>query len=1541
MRTRYCLIIVLMFARAFSVHGQSVDAFGLTVGPWPAMEAKLLVTDAAGRTLRPTLADLQVWEEGVPVQNLRLTCPQPVEVRPASIALSIDISNSMSRDIPPAVMALAHSFSTALVRGTTMPPSDVALQVCDDAPRTLVDYTTNAQRLVDVIGSVVPRGGNDFVKHLLDADDGLLTIASRGSNARAAVLVTDAFWESMSNTDIQRAIDICTRNNVRFFVVVLTERGLSTTGIVESFRTIADASGGGVFEGVVTDSMAATLAASLVTTVQGAEPCIVTWDAWPLCPSADVRRITYGVRGVDTVTIDYPSQWFEKRQLVVSPDVVRFTTLPAGSTGTALVRVTARRAPATIVNVYSTDPAFSVSPTSFALPEGSFIDLTVTYTSDGRGLIGTRLNLVDPACEWEMPAIRVSRSSSPGVYDIDVVDPNGKETFLAGSDTVISWVSGDTTRPVDVDVTIDYGGSWIPVARGVIGTQVPWSPIPRVVSDRCLARVTSTAPPLPDSLLAFAYECTALDVMTVDPATAWSGSIAIGTAYGFLARGSRGYARIDAVWQPHTDTICDVVGDPSEPLRVLTGSVDGTCAVHEDVLTVRTMTHGAPVRAVQFAGPGARCYSAGDDGRIVQWNYTTGSLQRVVVSLGSPIVAMRCIGNDSIIVATADGITRCILASDGSNVWQFSLGTDAIRSIDVHHAHHKIAVGTINGLVYTLDPANGTASTIPLQVSASNSPIVDVAFGNDNPGISLILAACADGEMFSTIPSTSGLTPLRHYDRPGRCVARYDDVIALGWSGSITTSYVSPDPLSSAFTNDVDVIVNAMIDRSASRLVTVSQGGWTWIWDISARRPEHVFRIEPIDPLVAPALSPSGRYLVAMADNSTLALYDLDDVRAAPTTSVIGGGAFVLKFDPEDDALLGVGSAVGVTRISVPSLIEGITYPSSFGEVIDFAWSPDGSLLSIVEPNASIRTIDMVTGMVPPPIPVNNIIDRTITSIAWHPNGRQLYAASGNNLSLIDVPTRNVMFQVDLDAPANEVSVSPLGTQVVVVQGSRTEPIHVFDASSLTPLYGVGASLGSKYRPTHGRFAGATLMHASSSVFGAGIVRSFGPAGPTTITDVSDTLFSIVWPQATARDVDMGRVRVAQRKDSTVTDLVRNATSFKLRADSIRLFGTNAAEFRVTIENIPGTLGAPSLSRGEITFTPSGLGTRTASCEIYVGRDTARFTITGVGVEPTLAFVRQRIDMGTHLIGETFDSSVVVLKSVSASPTQILRMCLLDGPTMPFRIVEGSGVTCAAPFVVAPGDSIRVVLRFTPSYIGRVSTLLEVETDDGLGTYDVTVLGTGIGPVIGIRSDSGYPGDRRPFTLEMRGVNGMLQGGATLGYEAELSFEPSVIVAQSGERTANGKVIMRGTWSGADSVIGSLPATIVLGRFDSTIVRIDRFVWFDEQGAPLDRDMKLEHGVYRVLGICDENGNRLFEPGSQIAGVRATATGIEVDVTLKQDGDVTIDVSTIQGRTIRQHTERGRPGQLSVPIDLNDIAHGIYMVRVHTSTTVKSVLISW
>ena len=1533
-------ICIVLLSLAAAAKGQSVSTFGLTVGPWPITSVQILSTDFTGKPIRPNVSDIEVWEEGAQVRNLSVICPQVIKKRPASVALSIDISNSMSRNIPPEVMTLAKQFSMQVVEGLAMPPSDVALQVCNDVPRLLVDYTSNVARLRNLISTVSPGGDNEFVGHLLDKDAGLLNIAARGKNQRAAILITDAFWEALKPSVVQQAIDICIQNNVRFYVIVMTERGLATPGIVESFKAIAEASGGEVFEGAISDTITSRLAASLVSTAEGAEPCTLSWDGWPLCPNANARRVTIGVRGIDTVTVDYSPQLFEKRELTVVPNNVRFTALPVGGTATATVRVTAKRSPANISSIIISDPAFSVVPSSFSLLAGSVIDLVITYTSDGRDLIGTTLILNDSTCPWSAPAIRVARSVSPGLYDLDVNEPNGKEKMFAGSDTIITWSSGDTTRPVDVDVTTNYGASWIPVARNVIGTQVRWSPVPFVESNECLARVTSATTPLPDSLLAFGMECTSIAVMSEDVDSAWSGSVAIGTAYGFLARGKPGYLRLDHVWQPHADTVTDVVGVLSEPSWLLTGSVDGSCALHHGITTVVNMVHGAPVRAVQFIEGTALCLTAGDDGRIVEWNWLTGLQTRVVTQFSKPIQSMRCIGRDSIAAVTSDGILHAIRRSNATTYWQSDTNQFFIRSIEMHNNMQLIAIGTVDGQVGIINAADGSYNSIPSPISGTQSPIVDVTFGNDNATTAMIIAVCEDGDVYSTIPNTASTTPLYHYSRPARCAARRDNVIAIGWSGSITTSYLSPDPLSSAFSSDVDIIVNALIDRSARRLVSVSTGGWVWVWDIALRRPTSVFRLKEIDSRIAPALSPSGQYLVLASDNTTIVCYDLNDATSAPRYTAVGAGIYVLKFDPEDDATLGIATAVGVTKITVPGLGEDTTYASALGSVIDFAWSPDGTKLAIVEPNARIRIIDMINSNTPPSINVQNIVDGIIASIAWLPNSVMLVAASANNLSLVNTQTRFTQIQTNLDAPALEVSVSSLGNEVVVVHDNRTEPVQSYDATSLTAVTGCGSSLGSKYSPTLGRYAGTTPVHVTNSAFGAAVLRSLGPRGSSIISDVSDTLFSIVWPRVTTRDIDMGSVRVSLRKDSTVSDLTVNPTKFKLRADSLRIIGTDASDFSVTIENAPGVFPSTSTSRGEVRFAPTGAGMRSAVCEIFVGRDTARFVMTGRGVAPSMSYAANRIDMGAHVIGDVFDSTVVVLRSIAAGPTTINRCCLLDNSVMPFRIVNGTPAICETPFVVLSGDSIVLALRFTPQLFGRVSTILEVETDDGLRPYTISVLGTGIGPVIGIRSDSGFPGDRRPFTLELRGNTGTPQGGATLGYEADVSFDPSVVVPLSGTRITNGMITARGTWSGADSVIGSIPAAIVLGRADSTIVTINRFVWLDEQGAPIDRDVRTENGVYRVLGICDDNGKRFFDPVTDVR-ILTTTSGVDVSFELSQMSNIVIQVLSIQGKTVLHREVSGFAAQFVVPVDLTELVQGAYIIRVTAGDKTTSSLIMW
>jgi hypothetical protein len=420
----------------------------------------------------------------------------------------------------------------------------------------------------------------------------------------------------------------------------------------------------------------------------------------------------------------------------------------------------------------------------------------------------------------------------------------------------------------------------------------------------------------------------------------------------------------------------------------------------------------------------------------------------------------------------------------------------------------------------------------------------------------------------------------------------------------------------------------------------------------------------------------------------------------------------------------------------------------------------------------------------------------------------------------------------------------------------------------------------------------------------------------------------------------MQRVRVGARRDSTVVDAIRNATRFALNADSLVIVGPNADEFRIVVQDVPGTVPAQSIGRGEVSFTPRARGIGTAQCRIFIGRDTAIINLRGEGIEPSLAVTAPSIDMGVRLIGSSYDSSVVVVRNITDAPVRISSMCLVDNPIMPFRLLEPTEQLCAAPRVLPAFDSIVVSLRFTPNAIGRTSTYLEITTDDGLDPYVINVTGTGLGPTVAVRSDSGYPGDRRPITLVMRGASGFV-GGSSLGYAARLRYDRSVVVPDARTTEADGTLALRGTWTGADSIITQVPATITLGRADSSTISLTSFVWLDDGGDTLDRDVLLEPGKYRVLGICTTDRQRLFDPNAPSLTLIRRANGIDVDIPSSMHDDLQIDVLTLDGRCVVSQRQRGQEQRTRVTLDLDGIAHGVYVIRVVTPTRTRSQLTWW
>ncbi|WP_417266134.1 T9SS type A sorting domain-containing protein [Brumimicrobium sp.] len=77
----------------------------------------------------------------------------------------------------------------------------------------------------------------------------------------------------------------------------------------------------------------------------------------------------------------------------------------------------------------------------------------------------------------------------PAKVDVEVTTPNGGESFVAASSTLISWTNtANTSGPYDVYSSINGGSSWSLVANNVIGNNYNWT-VPNTPSNNAMIEV--------------------------------------------------------------------------------------------------------------------------------------------------------------------------------------------------------------------------------------------------------------------------------------------------------------------------------------------------------------------------------------------------------------------------------------------------------------------------------------------------------------------------------------------------------------------------------------------------------------------------------------------------------------------------------------------------------------------------------------------------------------------------------------------------------------------------------------------------------------------------------------------------------------------------------------------------------------------------------------------------------------------------------------------------------------------------------------------
>lgn len=478
---RISLSLVLLVLLNFAASAQSLSVFDVDTASFPTIKAKFYAFDATGNQITNlSLSDFQVTENSQPRTITNISCPSPKPPVDISSVLVVDISSSMYGE----GLDIAKTAANAWIDILPLGKSECALTSFSDECFLNQDFTTKKSKLASGINSLACFGSTNYDAALLDSPGGGLLIAKSGIHKRIVVLLSDGAPNSDPN--VAQIISQAKADSITIYSVTL---GMPAPQCAKEFAT---QTGGLYFENIKTKEEAVECYLKILIIAQNGGPCSIEWQSsiscLPTINNVDVKLTANG----SSASLCYESPYSSVEKLEFNPNSVIFKNKIPGTSYDTTIAVTARNASFNITNITSSNPAFSITPTSFSLNSGESIDIKIRFVPSDSGYSYSKFIFENDLCKTNYYASGGFVGIKPPVRTLKLIQPNGAEVFVAGCDTIITWEGILPDEEVSIDYSTNNGTSWIKICDSAVGLSYKWR-VPNTVSDQCLARVKARA----------------------------------------------------------------------------------------------------------------------------------------------------------------------------------------------------------------------------------------------------------------------------------------------------------------------------------------------------------------------------------------------------------------------------------------------------------------------------------------------------------------------------------------------------------------------------------------------------------------------------------------------------------------------------------------------------------------------------------------------------------------------------------------------------------------------------------------------------------------------------------------------------------------------------------------------------------------------------------------------------------------------------------------------------------------------------------------
>ncbi|MBI5324289.1 MAG: choice-of-anchor D domain-containing protein [Ignavibacteriae bacterium] len=720
-----------------------------------------------------------------------------------------------------------------------------------------------------------------------------------------------------------------------------------------------------------------------------------------------------------------------------------------------------------------------------------------------------------------------------------------------------------------------------------------------------------------------------------------------------------------------------------------------------------------------------------------------------------------------------------------------------------------------------------------------------------------------------------------------------------------------------------------------TKLVSGSNDNTVKLWDIITGNPVKTISGHT-DDIKCVAFSPDNTKLASASEyyDKTIKLWDVDSGSEIKTLIGHTERIYSIAFSP-NSTFLASGSDDRTIKLwnIFTGNVEKTFSGHSYG-ITSIAYSPDGTKLVSGSFDHTIKIWDINSGNL-----INTFLGHLVIviSVVFSTDGTMLASCSGDStIKIWDFNSGTIIKTLTgKNFAPTSIAFNPNGS--ILASGCTDSTIKIWDINSGTiikTLTGHNGRISTVAFSPDGLFLASGSNDSTIKIWAMDNVS-------IAQQDISDSLWSIVAPQAAAVDIDMKQALVGTVKDSVITGFITNTGSYPCRIDSIYFEGGNYNQFAQVSGFPPFNVDVGNTKSVEFRFKPNSVGNKSSTIVIITQADTLRQRIIGEGVLPQLQVMTNILDFGKVELGneKTF-SDTLLLKNIGTSSIAITNTELMYPDKEQFNIISGGGT-----FNLNSGDSRPLTVQFKPKYGGRTSGGIGFDYAGTGSPAIVTLFGEGIGGLVTIPDDSANPGEARELKLYFSKVKmDGIQAIAT-NFKSKVRFQRSILAPidrRSISTFSNDSVIIEVTGEiSGNTELASIPIVAALGTATETTLDLLEFNLYDASNNIVDYDIETNSGKFKILGICEEGGKRLFDINGKVQLFSINPNPVsyeaEIEIELIEKDRTQLIITNILGETVMTLLD-GVPelGRQKIGFNTYHLSQGNYFVILKTPTIIKT-----